>query len=135
MNLFLWSLLILISSIRDDTIYCPNCLSGSIDFVQLNADTIPKSKALLTNTKGSFSDRIDEHNILKAEINGSISLMHVRSDIKKDYRIIGYEQPSLKSNRLLLFSVFTRDVENNPYKCFYGSFYSTNDFSFVEREQ
>lgn len=78
------------------------------------------------------ADTIDQDNLLKAEFNASDSSMWIRGDIKRDYRIFGYEQPSTKSKPLILFSAFTRDVDSNPYKCRYGAFYSTSDLAFED---
>jgi hypothetical protein len=35
----------------------------------------------------------------------------------------GYANPDIKSERLLLISVFTNDVEKNPFGCKLGSYY------------
>jgi len=56
---------------------------------------------------------------------GTDSIIRVVSDIKLDYRIFGFEKPDTNSRKMVLFSVFTPDVENNPYKCPYGSYYGT----------
>ena len=56
---------------------------------------------------------------------GSDSIIRVTSDIKLDYRIFGFEKPDTNSRKMVLFSVFTPDVENNPYKCPFGSYYGT----------
>ena len=37
----------------------------------------------------------------------------------------GYAKPDIKSERLLLLSVFTIDVENNPFGCRLGAYYDT----------
>lgn len=90
-----------------------------------NVDTIPKN--IQSNKIAFFPDSIDWSNIQKAEISLKDSLLWVYQNIKKDYRIIGYEEASTKSKPLILFSVFTRDVENNPHGCYFGAFYSTSD--------
>jgi hypothetical protein len=46
--------------------------------------------------------------------------------MRKDHRIFGYAKPDTKSERLLLISVFTNDVENNPFGCKLGSYYDTS---------
>jgi hypothetical protein len=88
-------------------------------------DTIPRQKDV-------FPDELDWSNIHKAQVSLKDSLLWIRGDIKKDYRIFGYERPSTNSKRLILFSVFTRDVENNPYNCPFGAYYSTSDMAFED---
>jgi hypothetical protein len=106
--------------------------NGSVELCCLNADTIPRRKNSQIVKKQSFPDGIDQDNLLKAEINASDSSIWIRGDIKRDYRIFGYEQPNIKSKPLILFSAFTRDVDSNPYKCMYGAFYSTSDLAFED---
>lgn len=91
-------------------------------------DSIPKRKVRQQHSI-PFPDALDERNLMKAEISRSDSLLWVNGNIRKDYRIFGYERPSTRSRPLILFSVFTRDVEKNPYQCRYGAFYSTSDFA------
>jgi hypothetical protein len=90
-----------------------------------NVDTLPKN--IRSNKKTFLPDTIDWSNIQKAKISLKDSLLWVYQNIRKDYRIIGYEEASIKSKPLILFSVFTQDVENNPYGCYFGAFYSTSD--------
>lgn len=51
------------------------------------------------------------------------SLLDLRGHKIKDHRIFGYEKPDTLSKRLLLFSVFTNDVEGNPYGFEMGAHY------------
>lgn len=53
------------------------------------------------------------------------STINLTSNIKQDHRIFGYAKPDIKSERLLLLSVFTNDVENNPFGCRLGAYYDT----------
>jgi len=46
--------------------------------------------------------------------------------IRCDYRIVGYSAPSLKSKHLILFSVFTKDVESKTQLPL-GNYYGTAD--------
>lgn len=41
--------------------------------------------------------------------------------------IYGYERADINSKKLICFSSFTKDVENNPHQCTYGAFYDTSD--------
>lgn len=45
--------------------------------------------------------------------------------MKKECRIFGYQEPDKKSKRLILFSIWTFDVEKNPCNCQFGSYYET----------
>jgi hypothetical protein len=55
------------------------------------------------------------------------SSINIISDKFKDHRFFGYAMPDLSSERILLFSVFTNDVKNNPFGCRLGAYY--NDVS------
>ena len=55
---------------------------------------------------------------------GSIWLM---ADMKKDHRIFGYSDKSTQSTKMILLSIFTDEVENNPFDCKYGAYYETNE--------
>lgn len=67
-------------------------------------------------------------NITKAYVSlkDGDSIIYLQANIRKDHRIFGYATPDIKSERLLLFSVFTNDVENNPFGCKLGAYYDTN---------
>jgi hypothetical protein len=43
--------------------------------------------------------------------------------------IYGYKLPDLKSEKLICFSSFTSDVDNNPHKCVLGAYYETGNLS------
>lgn len=53
------------------------------------------------------------------------STIHLIANIRKDHRVFGYAAPDIHSERLLLLSVFTNDVENNPFGCKLGAYYDT----------
>jgi uncharacterized protein (UPF0210 family) len=53
------------------------------------------------------------------------STINLTANIKQDHRIFGYAKPDIKSERLILLSVFTNDVENNPFGCKLGAYYDT----------
>ncbi|MBL7854465.1 MAG: hypothetical protein JNL17_08695 [Cyclobacteriaceae bacterium] len=55
------------------------------------------------------------------------STIFLVANMQKDHRFFGYDRPSLQAERLLLFSIFTNDVENNPFECRLGSYYQTGD--------
>lgn len=43
--------------------------------------------------------------------------------------IYGYRLPDLRSEKMICFSSFTSDVENNPHKCVLGAYYETGDLN------
>ncbi len=67
---------------------------------------------------------IEPENGLKAQIKNHKYLTLI-SDIKSDYRLIGYELPDANARKLLLISVYTNEVKYNPMNCKYGSYYNT----------
>ncbi|MCF6297464.1 MAG: lysozyme inhibitor LprI family protein [Flavobacteriaceae bacterium] len=48
------------------------------------------------------------------------------ANMKKDHRIFGYKNKDIYSEKMILLSIFTNEVENNPFNCKYGAFYDTN---------
>ncbi|MBK8698596.1 MAG: hypothetical protein IPN29_03280 [Saprospiraceae bacterium] len=62
----------------------------------------------------------------KAYINKQDSTISLFANIRKDHRIIGYSKPDIHSDRLLMISVFTSDVENNPFSRQLGAYYDTS---------
>lgn len=67
-------------------------------------------------------------NITKAfaSLKNSDSTINLIANIRQDHRIFGYAKPDIKSERLFLLSIFTNDVENNPFGCKLGAYYDTN---------
>lgn len=55
------------------------------------------------------------------------STIHLQADIKKDHRFYGYAHPDIRSERLILFSIFTNDVSGNPFKCKLGAYYNMQE--------
>jgi hypothetical protein len=75
--------------------------------------------------------------LIISNFDSSISLI---ADVKFYHRIFGYDAPNLKSKRKILISIFTNEVENNPYGCEYGSYYQTADvleysMKFISKEK
>ena len=54
------------------------------------------------------------------------STIFLFADMKRDHRIYGYKKKDIYSTKMILFSIFTNDVENNPSDCKYGAYYDTN---------
>lgn len=56
-------------------------------------------------------------------LNSGDSTMYLTAYMRKDHRFFGYAHPDIHSDRLILFSIFTNDVQDNPFKCRYGAYY------------
>lgn len=65
------------------------------------------------------------NDLTKAYISTSDSSIFLTANIELSHRIFGYALPDIKSKRLLLLSVFTNDVEKNPFGCALGAYYDT----------
>ncbi|MCA5005217.1 hypothetical protein [Sphingobacterium bovistauri] len=51
------------------------------------------------------------------------SLFKVYSSKYGEHRFYGFQKPDLKSKRMILFSIYTNDVDKNPFKMPYGAYY------------
>ncbi len=78
-------------------------------------DSIEKANLKVLKEQGN--------NITKAKIDLNDNTFALTADSHKDHRIIGYHKPDTNSIRLILFSVFIDDVENNPFQCKLGAYY------------
>lgn len=57
------------------------------------------------------------------------SALYLTANMRADHRIFGYSEPNTRSEKLLLFSIFTNEVEKNPFRCKYGSYYDIGNYS------
>ena len=73
-----------------------------------------------------FFSGIAGHAQVKAFVERKTKNFFLVGNIKSDYRIFGYSSANVTSKKLILFSVFTKDVEGNPNKCPLGSYYETS---------
>lgn len=76
-------------------------------------------------------EEIDSQYMGKAFIEKDNSIWMTRS-MKKEHRIFGYKNKSIYSEKMILLSVYTNEVENNPFGCKYGAFYDTNGMKDME---
>ncbi len=103
----------------------------------LKADTVLAAKKVARSSnmidsmdKANSSTITDaEDNIQKASVSGSDSSIWLTANMKLDHRIFGYEKPDTASRKMILISIFTNDVEGNPFKCPFGSYYETGDMT------
>jgi hypothetical protein len=53
-------------------------------------------------------------------------------NMRQDHRFFGYAKPDVTSERLILLSIFTNDVENNPFGCQLGAYYGTSNLENIQ---
>lgn len=70
-------------------------------------------------------EEIDSEYMGKAHIAKDSSIWML-ANMKKDHRIFGYRKKDIYSTKMILLSIFTNEVKNNPFDCKYGAFYDTN---------
>jgi hypothetical protein len=78
-------------------------------------------------------------NISKVYVDTKTSEFAFWAEMDKDHRFYGYEKPDVTSKKLILFSVFTNDVDGNPFEMPLGSYYDTrglepNKISYLDKE-
>ncbi len=109
---------------------------------QTNSDknnTVDEEETAVSETeeKPALSARLDSlnkaHNesiiasgdrITKAYVLGDSSIW-LRAEMRQDHRIFGYSKPDTTAEKLLLFSIFTNDVDDNPFGYELGAYYDT----------
>jgi len=115
----------------------PMCVS--IFIKELTEERIEKLKIWVSGTEegdvcnGSVKiiEEIDSEYMGKAYIEKDGSIW-MTANMKKDHRIFGYEEKDIYSKKMILLSIFTNEVENNPFNCKYGAFYDTNGMTDLE---
>ncbi len=73
-----------------------------------------------------FFSGVAGHAQTKAFVDRKTKNFSLIGNIRNDYKIFGYSFANITSKKLILFSVFTKDIEGNPYKCRLGSYYETS---------
>ena len=102
----------------------------------VTAQDQPQTEVATTTVSETPLEKIDrENNQLIKSANGAIqkasmdprdSSIWIVANMKEDHRIFGYEKPATDSKKMILLSVFTNDVENNPFQLPYGAYYGTD---------
>lgn len=85
----------------------------------LHADSIDKANARIISQDGKY--------IQKATIDKTDSTIWLTGNMRRDHRIFGYAKPDIKTKKMILLSIFTTDVKDNPFNCAYGAWYQTTD--------
>ena len=100
-------------------------------FVNCKSETAQKKDSSLQTQldsieKANNQSVIDSgENISKVYVDAETDEFAFWADMQKDHRFYGYEKPDISSKRLILFSVFTNDVDGNPFGLPLGSYYDT----------
>jgi hypothetical protein len=76
------------------------------------------------NSYSQTKQKLHRMKIFIARVDSSIWL-----SARKDYeqRIFGYQSPDTTSKKMILFSLYKKDVEENQFNCPYGVYYQTNE--------
>ena len=82
---------------------------------------LPKNNGKAIEQKATADDDF----LLKATVSRKDSSIWLAGNIRMDYRIFGYAAPDTLSEKLLLLSVFTNDVKDNPHHCKFGAYYDS----------
>lgn len=69
---------------------------------------------------------IDSNYMSKAYIDKD-SIIWLTANMRLDHRIFGYQKNDITSKKMIILSIFTSEVENNPFNCSYGAYYDTNE--------
>ena len=72
---------------------------------------------------------VNAQEINKATIFKTDSIIRLNAVMRLDHKIVGYEKPNVKSRKMIMLSIFTSDVENNPHHCPYGAYYDTTNMN------
>ena len=94
--------------------------SQAPESLSADARSIDRENAGIIAADGDF--------IVRATISEADSNLEIQSRLGpgyQDYRIFGYEKPDSNSRRMILISIFTKDVEGNPFDCPFGAYYDT----------
>ena len=98
------------------------CFAQDYDSAKLQSDSL---KWESTNKSWGKEKYLKDEDYTKLLISKSDSTISLVANIRKDHRIFGFKSANKNSPKLILFSIWTYDVEGNPCKCKYGSYYQT----------
>lgn len=113
---------------------CEQPTSTETDDTNTVETEVVKEKEPKPLTKLDSLDKVNGDKILAAgdEVTKayiSKGTIYLSADKMTDHRFFGYEKPDTESKRLILISVFTDDVEGNPFGCKLGAYYDMYDMS------
>lgn len=98
-------------------------------------DTVLKDSALPRRSRLDSIDHANAQSVLESDevtkayvkLTSKDSIIRLHSNIRIDHRFFGYEQADMHAKKVLLFSIFTNDVADNPYQLKLGAYYDTSD--------
>jgi hypothetical protein len=79
-----------------------------------------------TTAKKNRKKAVADAHLQKIEVSRETGSMWLMANMRMGHRIFGYAKPDTFSEKLILLSIWTYDVEGNPHKCRYGAYYETN---------
>lgn len=88
----------------------------------VNKDSLKWEKENLGWEKRIFDD---PEFVNKLEVSKSDKSIDLYMSMRKEYRIFGYQKPNRNSKKMILLSIWTFDVKDNPSNCPFGSYYET----------
>lgn len=82
--------------------------------------------ALISSSLLAQNDTISEWDTTSTKLNidNSDSLVSLFANMQSDHDFFGYAKPDTNSAKLIIFSIFTNQVKDNPHQCKYGAHYS-----------
>ena len=86
------------------------------------AELSEEAKAIDAENAAMIKANEDNFNKIYVDQDGSMAMS---AAMRLDHRIFGYAQPDTTATRLFLYSVFTNDVDGNPYGLKLGAYYDT----------
>ena len=95
----------------------------------LRESLLPKRSKLDSVDHANAQSVLESDEVTKAYVNLSSkdSIIRLHSNIRLDHRFFGYEEADTHSTKLLLFSIFTNDVKDNPFQLKLGAYYDTSN--------
>lgn len=109
------------------------------------ANEPPKKTVQVKATKAITSQKLDSidksntenikssgNNLTLAYVYYNDSSITLVGNMRADYRIFGYAKPDTKSEKILLLSIYTSDVEGNPFRCKLGAYYDTSGMKNID---
>lgn len=108
-----------------------NTADAGIEITEAN-DSVPQVTDSLVadgnadvEADADLSEEEEEHSS-PAVVYSDDDIIYVYADMRQDFRMFGYAEPDTTSRKMILYSIFTYDVESNPYHCPFGAYYETN---------
>jgi len=104
------------------SLYLKELTENRIENLKVWLSGIEEGDVCVGSVKSKYE--LDQNDYSKAYIEKD-STIWIPQNINSEIRIFGFQSKDILSKKMILISVFTKDVENNPYDCKYGSYYHT----------